>query len=197
MATQRQPLETIEGKLTATYDPTPAGANQYISFYVQPDGEDSGVGIKAWSNEDVVYAGAKLLEAGEFVTCRVQRKPNRDPDGPDYLNAKEIIRSGRDISAIEADDDDDTLVDEPETAVRKNYMPSARDEWTADGMKQGNSKTNATALVVAHLTAYQTLPSEEWLSEAADLVNFGAKAIRCNVEPIEPGVEFGSEEGGE
>lgn len=193
MATQRQPLETIEGKVTATYDPSPGGANQYISFYVQPDGEDSGVGIKAWSNEDVVYAVAKLLEAGEFVTCRVQRKPNRDPDGPDYLNAKEIIRSGRDISAIEADDD--TLADEPVTAVRQNYMPSARDEWTADGMKQGNSKTNATALVVAHLTAYQTLPSEEWLSEAADLVNFGARAIRCNAEPVEPDVED-SEEGG-
>ena len=179
--------------MTATYDPSPGGANQYISFYVQPDGEDSGVGIKAWSNEDVVYAVAKLLEAGEFVTCRVQRRPNRDPDGPDYLNAKEIIRSGRDISAIEADDD--TLADEPVTAVRQNYMPSARDEWTADGMKQGNSKTNATALVVAHLTAYQTLPSEEWLSEAADLVNFGARAIRCNAEPVEPDVED-SEEGG-
>mgnify|MGYP006402883561 FL=1 len=193
MATQRQPLETIEGKVTATYDPSPGGANQYISFYVQPDGEDSGVGIKAWSNEDVVYAVAKVIEAGEYITVKVQRRPNRDPDGPDYLNAKEIIRSGRDISAIEADDD--TLVDEPVTAVRKNYMPSARDEWTADGMKQGNSKTNATALVVAHLTAYQTLPSEEWLSEAADLVNFGARAIRCNAEPVEPDVED-SEEGG-
>ena len=197
MATQRQPLETIEGKVTATYDPTPAGANQYISFYVQPSGEDSGVGIKAWSNEDMAFAVAKLLEAGEFVTVKVQRKPNTTAGLPDWLNAKEIIRSGRDISAIEADDDDDTLVDEPVTAVRKNYVPSARDEWTADGMKQGNSKTNATALVVAHLTAYQTLPSEEWLSEAADLVNFGAKAIRCNVEPIEPDVEFGDEEGGE
>jgi len=193
MATQRQPLETIEGKVTATYDPSPGGANQYISFYVQPDGEDSGVGIKAWSNEDVVYAVAKVIEAGEYITVKVQRRPNRDPDGPDYLNAKEIIRSGRDISAIEADDD--TLVDEPVTAVRQNYMPSARDEWTADGMKQGNSKTNATALVVAHLTAYQTLPSEEWLSEAADLVNFGARAIRCNAEPVEPDVED-SEEGG-
>ena len=195
MATQRQPLETIEGKVTGTYDPTPAGANQYINFYVLPDGEATGVMIKAWSNEDMAFAVAKLLEAGEFVTCKVQRRPNT-AGGPDWLNAKEIIRSGRDISAIEADDDDDTLVDEPVTAVRKNYMPSARDEWTADGMKQGNSKTNATALVVAHLTAYQTLPSEEWLSEAADLVNFGAKAIRCNVEPIEPGVED-PEEGGE
>ena len=195
MATQRQPLETIEGKVTATYDPSPGGANQYISFYVQPAGEDSGVGIKAWSNEDVVYAVAKVIEAGEYITVKVQRRPN-SAGGPDWLNAKELIRSGRDISAIEADDDDDTLVDEPVTAVRKNYMPSARDEWTADGMKQGNSKTNATALVVAHLGAYQTLPSEEWLSEAADLVNFGAKAIRCNVEPIEPGVED-SEEGGE
>jgi len=195
MATQRQPLETIEGKVTATYDPSPGGANQYISFYVQPDGEDSGVGIKAWSNEDVVYAVAKVIEAGEYITVKVQRRPNRDPDGPDYLNAKEIIRSGRDISAMEADDDDDTLVDEPVTAVKKNYAPSAGDQWRADGMEKGNSKTNATALIVAHLTAYQTLPSEEWLSEAADLVNFGAKAIRCNVEPIEPDVED-SEEGG-
>ena len=50
MATQRQPLETIEGKVTGTYDPTPAGANQYINFYVLPDGEDTGVMIKAWSN---------------------------------------------------------------------------------------------------------------------------------------------------
>ena len=196
MATQRQPLETIEGKVTATYDPSPGGANQYINFYVLPDGEDTGVMIKAWSNEDVVYAVAKVIEAGESITVKVQRNPNTTAGLPDWLNAKEIIRSGRDISAIEADDDDDTLVDEPVTAVRKNYMPSARDEWTADGMKQGNSKTNATALVVAHLTAYQTLPSEEWLSEAADLGNFGAKAIRCNVEPIEPGVED-PEEGGE
>jgi len=71
------------------------------------------------------------------------------------------------------------------------YIPTPSDQWRADGQETGNSKTNATALIVAYYERTGELPSWEWMQNYAIAVNRLAAYIRFynpNVEE-EPSVE--------
>jgi len=64
------------------------------------------------------------------------------------------------------------------TVTPSGWEPSASDQYRADGQEKGNSVTNGTTLVMGHFEKKGTLPTPEWLNEAAELVNFASVAIR-------------------
>lgn len=62
-----------------------------------------------------------------------------------------------------------------------SFDPSPAEQWRADGQETGNSKTNATNLVITHLQlSGGELPTEQWIQDTVACINDVARAIRVD-----------------
>ena len=174
-------LKTFEGQLVNKYPPSEAGDSKKLDFYIQPvDGERIKIGV--WETDQIAYSVAQAMIEGDNLVVKATENPNKRDPGKFFINAKDIVVTG----SARTSGEKETVVladqhwgQEHPKATPSGYLPSAGDQWRADGMETGNSKSNATVLIVEYLRENNgELPSDEWITSVAERVNTLATAIR-------------------
>ena len=146
MATQ--PLEQIEGEVVGKYPPAEAGSSRKMDFYVQPENSER-LRIAVWETDQVAYSVAQAMEVGDHVTVKVTRNPNKQDPSKFYLNAKDIIMSGRAISTNGAGPQSSDMED-PETWTATKTPKKSHAEKTQGSIENQVSAKGAMDYVIKH-----------------------------------------------
>ena len=176
-------LKTFEGQLVNKYPPSEAGDSKKLDFYIQPvDGERIKIGV--WESDQIAYSVAQAMTEGDNLVVKATENPNKRDPGKFFLNAKDIIVTGSARTSGEA-----TTQPQGQVTTKTHssgYVPSAGELYRADGAETGNSKSNATLLIIQHMKDHEgELPNREWMLDAALAVNIQAALIRSNTVGVE------------
>ena len=168
---------------------------------LRPDNADETIDLKIWlareTREKPKYLVILEAQLGDVHSLEgqhimVSARPSGEYEGRSQYNLVSVtIAKQPDATSVEPTATAPPLAPTPQVVAPTGWTPSQSDQWRADGQETGNSKTNATALIVAYYERTGELPSWEWMQNYAIAVNRLAAYIRFynpNVEE-EPSVE--------
>jgi len=191
------PPIAIAGVVERYFEPEDTRPGRII---LRPDEQDETIDLKIWLDRETRAKPTYLinLEAAigdvhnlEGQRIMVSAKPSGEWEGRSQYNLTSVTTAKQpDATPVEPTTTalpPSPTPPAPQAAAPTGWTPSQSDQWRADGAETGNSKTNATALIVAYLQHVGELPDPEWMEMAALAVNKLAahiRAINIGVEDI-------------